>query len=198
MGGFNLPGSGLVPYYPRSPTMRRDEDELRDILRRRTRDDAEMRPQRMVGRNTDGTVNWRRLDGECIERGDVCSAYDGQVVELPCAPPFRSMGASGIPARRIGRRSAVLWLESLDPSLLMPGESYTIELTGKGFLDTFDIDFLVPGSPGTRTLNPYILKLDVRVTDGEHAEVDVEVLAGAPPIDLGRGRVAYENVGSPL
>lgn len=171
---------------------------LRKILGRQARDlSAYYTPKRVEGRNEDGTINVRPLVGECVERSNICTAYSGQLIEVPCGNGFNLLGATGTAMVRTSRVAAQPWVESLDPSTYRRGSTYTVTITGRGFLPSFNIDFLSPGE-GSSEVNPYILKLDVRYIDAETAEVDIAVDTDAPLILLTLADIAFDNVGSPL
>lgn len=180
-----------------SPVVR----ELRKVLDRRERDARTVYPMRVEGRNGDGTINVRRFDGECIERSRECGVREGQLIEVPCGPPPSLAGAAGVAMLYAGIRHSVPWIESLvggepDAALdawLLPGESYTLTVTGKNFEDTLWIDFLLAA---TEEVHPDITVTDLRVLSDTSAEVDVTVDAGASPIDS--APISYDNVGSAL
>jgi len=170
---------------------------LRKILGRQSRDlSAYYTPKRVEGRNEDGTINVRPLVGECVERSNICTAYAGQLIEVPCGNGLGLLGATGTAMARTSRVSAQPWVESVEPHIFHRGSSYTVTIAGRGFLPSFDVDFLNPESVGT--VNPNIMKLAVRVLDAETAEVDILVAEGAPLIVLTLAGIAFDNVGSPL
>jgi hypothetical protein len=80
--------------------IRRINEALMRVLRRRESyiDPGSRRvPTRIEGRNSDGTLLARPLDGECVERAAPCSAYPGQLVDRLCNAPLNMAGAAGIP-----------------------------------------------------------------------------------------------------
>ena len=52
---------------------------LRSVLDDRRDKEADVRPAKVVGRNTDGTAKTQRLDAECVGRGGA-SGYGGEIV----------------------------------------------------------------------------------------------------------------------
>lgn len=158
-------------------SLRRVEDVLAGIHKRQRREDAELRPTRIEGRNPDGTVRQRRLDGTCIERGPICSAYEGQIIEVPCNPGFRLRGAAGVPMSRIARTVATLWVERLDPEIFLPGTTYDVTVFGNGFTANTLIEFLLLDG---ETVNPHVTVESIGFVDANTLELVVVVAADAP------------------
>jgi len=118
--------------------------ELAKILGRREREAADLVTARVQGRNTDGTVRYLPLRGECELRGQLASHQTGQIVEISSRPAFsRRQGAIGAAfgSGRFGR--ATVWVESLSPSVFSPGDTgLAVTVTGKGFAADVQFDFL--------------------------------------------------------
>lgn len=171
---------------------------LRRIFKTQARElSAYYTPKRVEGRNEDGTINVRPLVGECVERSNICTAYSGQLIEVPCGNGFNLLGATGTAMATTSHVSTRPWVESVEPHIFRRGSTYTAVIIGRGFLPSFDIDFLTP-EEGSLTINPSIMKLAVRVIDEEDAEVDLLVAADAPLIVLTLAGIAFDNVGSAL
>lgn len=168
---------------------------LRRALDRRERNARIVYPYRVQGRNSDGTLNILRLDGECVERTRKCTKREGEMGVVPCGAPPDLQGATGIGLARGAANAAICWVESLDPPLYSQGSSYTVDVVGRGFTEEFDIDFLLPG---TETIHPGITKDEVRFMTSVLVEVDITIAADAEPIDASTGDIAYENVGATL
>jgi hypothetical protein len=163
---------------------------------------------RVEGRNTDGTVLLRRLDGECVERGPICSVYEGQLIELPCSPGFRQRGAAGIPQARTARTVATLWVESLDPEVFEPGATYDVTVSGHGFTPAFLLEFLLRDG---ETINPHVTVTSITYVDPETVELVVVVAAeaertvrvytdpvtGLEVVETFPWPIAYDNPGLP-
>lgn len=127
-------------------------DRLVAILERRESKRLPVRPARIVGRNTDGTAQLQRLDGECTARGGV-SGYAGEIVaELPSLVDRR--GTTGVAA--LSRRGAAssYRVESISPAVFPRGAvGLVVTVTGVGLSATMVYQF---GIPGTKTVNPDI------------------------------------------
>lgn len=175
--------------------LRRTNDQLAALLDMRRRVDAEMRPTRVEARNPDGTLQLRRLDGECSARGPVCGLYVGQVVDAPCAAPWKLSGAAGIGMAREHRAAATMAVTAIEPSLFDPGASLTVTITGLGFLPISVFEFLVPG---TEDLNDDITVDEIRYISDTECEVDITVAADAAVIAAETGDIAFDNPGEPL
>lgn len=163
-------------------------------MERRDEDAKTQRPMRVGTRNSDGTLNFRALNGECVERGSQCSMYEGQIVLQPCRPAFHLQGAAGLAMNSSRRAVAALWVESLDPDELPAGWAGTVTVTGQGFKPVTVIEFLALDG---ETINEDVTITEIRFVDTETLEVDVEVsedaeLSGIP------WPIAFDNPGDPL
>jgi len=147
-----------------------------------------------ISRETDGTLLVQRLDGECISREGACARYVGQIVELPCRPPFTLRGASGIAMRSSRRTVSTMWVESLSPDSYEQGQSYTVTVTGYGFTASSVVEFLLPE---TDTIHPGITITEIRLIDAETLEVDIDVAVDAVLLDELAGWIAYDDLGAP-
>lgn len=175
--------------------LRRIEDALAKMNRRTTANLNLMRPMRVEERFTDGTMGFRRMDGECVERGNECSSYVGELIEIPCGKPMAITGAAGAPMLSNRRAVNRLWVESLTPSVLVPGTSQTIVVAGRGFMAITRIEF---GLPGTQTINPGTSVTAIHYTSPTQIEVDVTTSADAELLDLTSAPIFFDNPGVPL
>lgn len=170
----------------------RTADTLSRILDRQRADDVQFPDLLVEGRNADGTIQVRDLRGECVATSNVCSAYQGQVIQIPCGAPFRVSGAAGVAMARVTRPSGTLWLESVSPSSYLPGGSYTVTMTGKGFKATTQFEFLIPG---TREVNPDVTVNSITYVSATQMLVSITIAVDADPILMTAGGVAYDNPG---
>lgn len=184
--------------------------KLLEGLNQQRRADRTLYPTRVASRNPDGTVNFQRLDGECVERQPQCSVYEGQLVERPCKQ-FTLQGAAGLPMASAAHRLSELWLENIEPYPFVRGWSGTAIAHGKGFTARFAIDFLLEDG---ETINPGITVSAIRYLNAQTVELDLVIAADAeltrravldPVTGLPTGEivdrplpVAIDNVGSPL
>lgn len=176
--------------------LRPEGGSLRRIMKRQGRElGAYSVPKRVEQRNADGTINVRRLDGECVERSNICSAYTGQIIQVPCGAGFRNLGAAGTAMVRIQRTAPTMWVETVDPSSLNPGASYTVTITGRGFRTTSQFEFLLPDSD---EINPDITITDSTYISATEFELEITVAADADLIGDTRGVLAYDNPGTPI
>jgi hypothetical protein len=150
-------------------------------------------PKRVEGRNSDGTIGVRPLNGECIERSNICSAYPGMIIQVPCGNGLSNLGAAGTAMARVNRLADTMWVESIDPPLFPRGTSFTATITGRGFTTSSVFDFLVPG---TKQINEGV------VVDGSHFvsptgfEVELSVAFDAALILDQSGDIAFDNQGA--
>jgi hypothetical protein len=177
----------------------RDKRGVRAIFKemdRRDEDAKTQRPMRVGTRNSDGTLNFRSLNGECIERGSACSFDEGMVVLQPCRPAFQLQGAAGLAMASSRRAIATLWVESLDPEELPQGWSGTVIVTGKGFKPTTVIEFLALDG---ETINEDVAVSSIAYVDEETLELAVVVADDAElPDDGVTWPIAFDNPGEAL
>jgi hypothetical protein len=151
-----------------------------------------VRAARVVGRNPDGTEQLVRLDATCVTRGTADNHYGGQVIAVPSVATVQRSGATGIGSVPALVSADTLWIESLDPSDLRPGQSYSITVTGRGFDDRVRIEFLLPFEADGQTINPDITIDTLTVWDSETVMLEVTVSSDArlypagAPISYGR------------
>lgn len=150
--------------------------QLGRILDRRERElPGRVRTARVEGREEDGRLRLRYLDGTCVLSSQVGPEGVGDEISLPTGRIY-SPGTTGIATVSVSRETATLYVERLDPDLYYPGESYTVEVHGRGFSESTLIDFLLPQS---EQLNPDITITDLRFVSEVLLEVDIDVAAGA-------------------
>ena len=90
---------------------------LRAVLDDRRDREADVRPARVVGRNTDGTARLQRLDAECVGRGGR-GGYGGEIViRLPAL--VNRLGTAGV-AGSTGLGSGDTPVNP-DPAIFHPG-----------------------------------------------------------------------------
>lgn len=145
------------------------------ILERREAKRLPVRPARIVGRNTDGTAQVQRLDGECIARGGV-SGYPGEIVaELPSLLDRR--GTTGVGAIQRRGSASIYKVLSLTPSILPRGATgLVVAVAGVGLSATMVYAF---GIPGTREVNPDVTITGVSFLSTTSVELTVNVAADA-------------------
>jgi hypothetical protein len=167
---------------------------LQSLLSRREREQAAVRTARVLGRHQDGTETIQRLDAACVTRAPRDNHYAGTVVVAPRLAAFHRTGSTGIATLTEVASAATLWIERLDPSDYRPGQSYTVTVTGRGFDDRVQIDFLEPASPYAQgqTINEDITVLDLHIVSPELLYLEIAVAPGArlyptpAPIAYGR------------
>jgi len=167
---------------------------LGSLLDRRARDRAPVRPARVLGRHEDGTERLQRLDAACVTRAPRDNHYAGTVVVATRPAAFHRTGSTGIATLTEVASTPTLWIERLDPNAYSPGQSYTVTVTGRGFDDRVQIDFLEPSIAGSlaQTINEDIAVLAVLVVSSELLLLDIAVAPGArlypsgAPIAYGR------------
>jgi hypothetical protein len=119
---------------------------LSSFLARQTRDTAPARTARVLGRHIDGTERLQRTDAACVTRGTPDSHYTGTILLNPSLAAFHRAGVTGIGTSQT-IPAGTLWIERLDPSTYRPGQTYAVLVTGRGFDDRVQIDFLQPAPP---------------------------------------------------
>jgi len=167
---------------------------LQSLLARRERDRAPIRPARVLGRHADGTERLQRLDAACVTRASRDNHYAGTVVVATRPAAFHRTGATGIATLTEVAAAPTLWIERLDPNAYSPDQSYQVTVTGRGFDDRVQIDFLEPAPPNVtaQTINPDIAVLAILVVSSELLLLDIAVAPGArlypsgAPIAYGR------------
>ncbi len=156
---------------------------LSRILDRRKKDEADIRPARVVSRHRDGTLAYAPLDGTCPQRGVPQSHLTGQVVRDPGVLSF-GVGAAGLPLLLDGGRVDFLWVERLDPDIFDAGSSLTVDVHGVGLGEDVQFEFLLPGTSeineaitieATRVISPQLVELDlaISVASGEVVAADL-------------------------
>ena len=163
---------------------------LRRLLDDRDRRGRELRISRVEGRHTDGTLQLLDLEGECIARGCRTAEAAGELTRRPVGPCWDTQGAAGVAGISARAGAGVLWVESIDPRVLEPGASYTVEVLGRGFTAATDFEFCLPSS---EEVNPDIEITGKTFIDSQHYELAVDVAAGAAPV-VG-GDLAYDDGG---
>jgi hypothetical protein len=155
---------------------------LSSFLARQTRDTAPARTARVLGRHIDGTERLQRTDALCVTRGTPDSHYTGTLLLNPSLAAFHRAGVTGIGTSHT-IPAGTLWVETLDPSEYHPGQAYQVTVTGRGFDDIVQIDFLNPSLAiyGTAEipLNPDLEIQSITVIDSETLLLDLTVAPGA-------------------
>lgn len=169
---------------------------LRQKFRQQSRElGAYSAAKRVEGRNADGTINLRPLGGECVERSNICSAYSGQLIQVPCGNGLGRLGASGVAMARFSRVSGNMWVESISPSSFARGGTYTVTVTGGGFTTGSVFEFLLPG---TEDVNP-----GVTITASEYVSfteftLEIEIAVDCELIPDGGAGLSFDNPGSAM
>jgi len=167
---------------------------LQSLLSRREREKAPIRPARVLGRHADGTERLQRLDAACVTRAPRDNHYAGTVVVATRPAAFHRTGSTGIATLTEVASTPTLWIERLDPNAYSPDQTYQVTVTGRGFDDRVQIDFLEPAPPNVtaQTINEDIAVLAVLVVSSELLLLDITVRPGArlypggAPISYGR------------
>jgi hypothetical protein len=169
---------------------------LSSFLSRQTRDTAPARTARVLGRHIDGTERLQRTDALCVTRGTPDSHYTGTILLNPSLAAFHRAGVTGIGTSHT-IPAGTLWVEILNPSEYHPGQTYQVTVTGRGFDNTTQIDFLDPGftdSPET-ALNPDLQLVALHLIDSETLLLDLTVAPGARL--LANAPIAFGKPGRP-
>ena len=169
-------------------------DRLAKVLQRREAEAKQFPDLLVTGRNADGTIQVRDLRGECVATSNICSAYKGQQIQIPCGVPFRITGAAGIAMQRAQRQSGTLWVESYTPNEYHPGESYEVTVTGKGFKSTTQFEYLLPDS---EDVNEDITIDEIAYVSATEMTLSITVAEDADLLALNTGGLAYDNPGMP-
>jgi hypothetical protein len=180
-------------------------DVLRDVIDQRESLHRTEHPALVVGRNQDGTLQLRRMDGECVGRGAYSGAATGEVVNAPI-DLHRDVGAAGVAG--ISQRGSVggVWLESIEPNVFNVGDTYTaVIVRGRGFREGITaLDLLLPDS---RVINADIMITEIRYVSPEELELDLVVASTARVFGWAAGpdgleevfaAIAYDNPGERL
>lgn len=150
-------------------------EEFNRVLDRRRDDEADLRDLRVLGRNTDGTQRFLPLEGECELRGSVCGFTKGATVKSTCND-FSNRGAAGLALRSRGLSGDTVWIEELDPSTFVQGLDLTVDVIGRGFRASTQINFLEPDS---ETINPDITILEQTLITPVLIELELRIAADA-------------------
>lgn len=170
---------------PLRQTFRKEADEQRRYYA----------TKRVEGRNSDGTINVRPLGGECVERSNICSAYSGQLIEVPCGNGVGRLGASGVAMARVQRLASAMWVESIEPSFFARGQAYEVTVIGRGFTASSGFEFLLPG---TEDVNPGVTITGSTFVSETEFTLQVEISLDSVLIAEGGGPLAFDNPGSPM
>lgn len=160
---------------------------LADLLERRHREQAPLRPARVAGRHEDGTELLEPLSGTCITRGTAQSHGRGQVVAMPLEP-FSTQGASGLPLLRTEGALPLVWIERLEPNVLPAGTTLEVKVHGLGLTEDLPLDFLEPGAGPT--ISPWITIESRTLASPELLILTLTIDPAAPkrrPADLAYG-----------
>jgi hypothetical protein len=154
---------------------------LQSLLSRRERDRAVVRPARMIGRHEDGTERLQRRDATCPTRGGRDNHYTGTIVLSPASSLHRQGTTGQGTSETIP--TPTLWIESLDPSTYHPGQTLTVQVTGRGFDAATAIDFLDPNPAAPEgTVNPDLEILAITIIDPELLLLELAVSPSARPL----------------
>lgn len=170
--------------------MRRRRDRtvigaLRRVLDDRRDREADLRPSRVLGRNTDGTPQIQRLDAECIGRGAQSNHYTGQILTLPAGPQYDRKGTSGVALNGGYGAGLALWIDRLDPASFHPGDtSLAVAVYGRGFTATTALEFLEPGDSGDAgTINGDVTIVSQTLISDERINLVINVDGAADAFD---------------
>lgn len=162
-------------------------DAFRKVLDRRARVEVDLIPQRVLGRNPDGTIRLLRQDAECELRGGVTANYAGQVIHGPPSPTFSRRGLGGSTLGGLSSAAAI-WVERLEPDRLPRGSVTTVTVIGRGFRASSVFEF---GEPFSQNVNPEVTILASRFIDSTSFELDVEVAVNARLVEY--APLFYDN-----
>ena len=157
--------------------MRTLSERLKPILDRRAKDERDIVPKVVEGRNSDGTLRLRPQTGECVLRGSVGAESTGQVIWEPPAPTFDRRGLSGSTVSASSAGGLTVWVERLEPSDLPRGKTLSVIVHGRGFTADTELEF---GEPGPDFfINPEVRILKQTLLDSERIELEVQILETA-------------------
>ncbi len=164
---------------------------LQSLLARREKDRAPVRPTRVLRRHQDGTESLQRLDATCATRSAPGNHYTGTTILNPASFANRQ-GTTGLGTSEV-LASPTLWIERLDPNTYHPGQTLTVQVTGRGFDTATRIDFLDsdPAAP-EGTVNPALEILSITVIDPELLLLELSVSSSARPVTS--APIAYGRV----
>ncbi|HWM95222.1 MAG TPA: hypothetical protein VN493_30995 [Thermoanaerobaculia bacterium] len=152
------------------------------LLARRDRTHAPVRTARVLGRHEDGTERLQRLDALCVTRGTPDNHYTGTTLLNPSLAAFHRHGTIGIGTTET-LTATTLWIETLDPSVYHPGQTYEVTVRGRGFDPAVRIDFLDPDPAAPEgTLNPDLEILALEVLSSDTLHLTLAVSPDARPI----------------
>jgi hypothetical protein len=157
---------------------------LSTFLARQTRDRAPARPARVLGRHIDGTERLQRTDALCVTRGAPDSHHTGTILLNPSLATFHRAGVTGV-GTSATIPAGTLWIETLDPSEYHPGQTCQVTVTGRGFDDTVQIDFLDPAVSDSPEIpiNPDLEIQSITFVDSETLLLDLTIAPGARLLD---------------
>jgi hypothetical protein len=167
-------------------------EALRQLGRHWRRQATDIVPARVMGRNTDGTVNLQRYDGTCTSRGEVSSHYTGQIVSEVPKPAYNRTGAAGVAQISSSQSVGTLWVESIDPDEYEQGLSYSVTVIGKGFTSTTEFAFLQLGSD---EINEDITIDSKTLVSATEYTLEITVAADADAVSA--APLAYDDPGNP-
>ena len=164
-------------------------DALKQVLDERARREADVKPSRVVGRNTDGSALLLGLDGECISRGGA-GGYQGEiVVQLPSLQNRTGTVGAGVLNQR--STAVLLWVDSLTPASFQQGATgLTVTVAGHGFTGTTVFEFLLPAS---EDVNPGITIVSATYVDSETYILVIDVAADAELTAALGAPLAYDD-----
>jgi len=151
--------------------------------------------KRVEGRDVDGTLLVRPLGGECVERTNICSAYAGQIIQVPCGAGLRNLGAAGTAMASTSLLIAPMWVESITPDFFARGATVEVTVIGRGFTPSSVFEFLLPG---TDEVNPGVAIVASTYVSVTEFLLEVEVAVDAVLIPEGAGAIAFDNPGTPI
>lgn len=163
---------------------------IKEVLDTRARREADVRPSRVVGRNTDGSALLLGLDGECISRGGA-GGYQGEiVVQLPSL--LNRDGTAGVGVLSQRSTATLLWVDAIEPAIFPQGAtSLEVTVTGQGFSPSTQFEFLQPAS---EEVNDDVTIVAQSFVDAQTYTLFVNVAADAAPLLPGLvGGLAFDD-----
>jgi len=162
-------------------------DAMRTMLDRRRDKEADARPARIVGRNTDGSARLLRLDGECISRGGQSGYLGETVTELPALVNRR--GTSGVGVLGLNGSARSIGIERIEPDRPLAGATTVVSIFGYGFSETTEFEFLRPESD---SINDDISIDEQEFISESQVDVTLTIAADAEIFDV-IGAIAFDD-----
>ena len=173
----------------------------RRVARREAAAAQQVVPAIVTARLPDGRVSVlpAASAGTCQVPAGRLSSARGEIVYTPPARGSiaSSNTAGGALATAKSTAPAYLWVERVDPSTYVQGESYTVSVTGRGFEPGIVFTFLLKFDDGIEqpVQHPGIAINAATVLDSRNATLEIDVASDAELVTL--GPLGFRIGGSP-